>query len=66
MIHKVPGLTPWTCEASVASLVVKAPGLFFRSSNQPMSCPSIAWKPIFLKRLVSSSPDLAKVYPWGT
>lgn len=58
-------LTPWTCEASVASLVVKAPGLFCRSSNQPMSCPSMALKPNFLSRLVSSSPDLAKVYPWG-
>lgn len=52
-------------DASVASLVVNAPGLFMGSSNQPISCLSMAWKPTFLKRRVSSSPDLAKAYPWN-
>lgn len=52
-------------DASVASLVVNAPGLFMGSSNQPISCLSMAWKPTFLRRRVSSSPDLAKAYPWN-
>lgn len=52
-------------DASVASLVVRAPGLFLRSSNQPISCLNMAWKPTFLRRRVSSSPDLAKAYPWN-
>lgn len=51
-------LTPWTCEASVASLVVKAPGLFLWSSNQPISWPNMAWKPRRLNLRVSNSPDL--------
>ena len=58
-----PRLTPWTWEASVASLVVRAPGLFLRSSNQPMSCPNIALKPNLRSLFVRSSPDLAKAYP---
>lgn len=57
-------LTPWTMEASVASLVVRAPGLFNGSSNQPISCLNMAWKPIFLRRRVRRSPDLAKANPW--
>ena len=58
-----PWLTPWTWEASVASRVVRAPGLFLRSSNQPMSCPNIALKPNLRSLFVRSSPDLAKAYP---
>ena len=57
-------LTPCTMEASVASRVVRAPGLFPGSSNQPTSCLSMAWNPALLRRLVRSSPDLAKAYPW--
>lgn len=56
-------LTSRIMDASVASLVVKVPGLFLGSSNQPISCFNMAWKPTFLSRRVSSSPDLAKAYP---
>lgn len=58
-------LTPLTMDASVASLVVRAPGLFLGSSNQPISCLSMAWKPTLLRRRVRSSPDLANAYPWN-
>ena len=57
-------LTPCTMEASVASRVVRAPGQLLGSSNQPVSCRSMAWNPALLRRLVRSSPDLAKAYPW--
>ena len=54
------GLTPCTCPASLASLVVRAPVAFLSSSCQPISCLSIALKDLDRSLAVKASPEISK------
>lgn len=58
--HCIEKLTPWTCWASVDSVVVRAPVEFLSSSNQPWFCRRIALNVRDRSWKVRFSPAVAK------